>query len=138
MQRSIAWILKVKKHLLRGKQTQQEVHTPVTNNDSCKEVSAVKPNREQPLTNPKLLSVADMKEAEMAVIGYIQSQAFPEEVKTLQELQTSKDSDQQSKKSQGDCIVRKTSHISKLNPFMKDGHVAAITICLDATTCVSK
>ena len=93
----------------RKTNTARGSHSSFTNNGSCKEASAVKPKREPSLTNPKLLSVADMKEAEMIVIRYVQRQAFPEEVKTLQ-------------KSQGDCICnKKTSHISKLNPFMKDG-----------------
>ncbi len=74
----------------------------------------------------KPLTVSDLEEAERALISYVQRKFFPEEMKTLQEIQMKKTEGQENNKRQADVKIRKASHLYKLNLLIEDGVIKVV------------
>ena len=102
LKKAIAWILRIKRYLLqkiRGKDT-------VIRKDHKSQESGIQP-----------LTVSDMKEAEGVAIEFAQRRAFPKEIAILK----GKTCNPGNRRGQDDVKLKKTSSISKLHPFVRDG-----------------
>ncbi|XP_072042128.1 uncharacterized protein [Amphiura filiformis] len=80
--RCVAWILRVKKYLRKICHDRDDDRVDNGDDDGRKN-----DENEEHGNITDLLNVADMQEAERAVIVYVQTKAYPEEIMTLKELQ---------------------------------------------------
>ncbi|XP_014665117.1 PREDICTED: uncharacterized protein LOC106807320 [Priapulus caudatus] len=95
LKRSLAWILKVRRELLRRVRHKEIVDSEQTGNNQVQPQEACKEG---------FISVQDMNEAEEAIIRYAQRQAFADEIVSLSSGQ-----------------VKKSSKIRKLDPITDNG-----------------
>ena len=102
LKRAIAWILRIKKYLLQKIRSKDTVNRK----DPGSQESGI-----------QSLTVSDMKEAERAAIEFAQRRAFPKEIAILK----GKTCNPGNRRGQDDVKLKKTSSISKLHPFVKDG-----------------
>ncbi|XP_072020402.1 uncharacterized protein [Amphiura filiformis] len=116
----VAWILRVKKYLRKicHDRDDDKVDDRVDNGDDD---GRKNDENEEHGNITDLLNVADMQEAERAVIVYVQTKAYPEEIKTLKELQLRSNDSQPEDKLRKVSKIKKASPLYRLNPFIEDG-----------------
>jgi len=123
LRRAIAWILRVKKYLLHKIKQRNTVKDPEHHQDKENTDKAVltDEHKEQQFCGISPLTLADVQEAENAVIMYVQKGAYQEEIKTLSKSPEHNNGPDEKVKIRSHHSVKKSSTISKLNPFMMDG-----------------
>ncbi|VDI06661.1 Hypothetical predicted protein [Mytilus galloprovincialis] len=97
LKRSVAWILKIRKELLRR----------VSNKKQDNKMTLVKESDSKDYT--KRISLQDLKDAEHSILVYVQRQEFTDEINTLS----------------GNKTVKATSNIRKLDPVL-DGDLLRV------------
>lgn len=108
LKRATAWILKFKRMLWMMSQKQKDAHSILHLQSTDPYFSARSKNRKaesKTQFGDKALSVDDLKQAEKALVGFIQQQTFQTEMTSLRKGHT----------------VKKISSIYKLDPFLMDG-----------------
>ncbi|XP_072051635.1 uncharacterized protein [Amphiura filiformis] len=114
--RCVAWILRVKKHLRKICRDRDDDRDDDRVDDGRKN-----DENEEHGNITDLLNVADMQEAERAVIVYVQTKAYPEEIMTLKELQLRSNDSQPEGDLRQVSKIKKASPLYRLNPFIEDG-----------------
>ena len=144
LKKVVAWLLRVKELLQKSKQQVEErirasvtTHQPKRNENGDDEQNTEKdehntdnkePQEQLQVNKPTVvngghtitpqLSVQDMQKAEAAIIGFIQKQAYPEEIEHLTKTRQADADTGRQQKYQG---VKKSSSVRKLDPVYKDG-----------------
>ncbi|XP_072023349.1 uncharacterized protein [Amphiura filiformis] len=123
--RAVSWIIKIKNLLI------QRVRRKNNDNSSDKNVrhEEVKGQCQTKTDITSPLTITDIREAEKAIIGYEQKKWFPEEWKLLARQQHHNQTQKVN-----EVIVKKSSPLYKLNPYMLDrllrvgGRIAKATL----------
>lgn len=104
--KAVAWYIKLKKALILRIKKQKGF--PSYQVFTCSHSQKVSPKREVFRTKPggQLLTVEDLLQAERSVISYVQRQAFPAEITTLQMTPPK---------------VKRSSRICRLDPVLDEG-----------------
>ncbi|KAK0150375.1 hypothetical protein N1851_008532 [Merluccius polli] len=107
--RAVAWLLKLKDILLQLSQKRKEILTNMEMKDSNAEKQCLVEREMQTVKkrmNIQQITLEDVKRAENAIVRFAQTEAFPEEMNTLQKK---------------NAHVSNQSHIRKLDPILQDG-----------------
>lgn len=99
------------------------------------------------------LTVQEFEEAEIAILRYVQSQSFSKELDALKEVSSRDGGDQRGRAKQKKMVLKKTSSLTRLDPFVHEGllrvggrlsraihtrqHSPHQWACLSTTTCLS-
>ena len=137
LRRAVAWILRLKKYLLLKTRRKKAVNNQGCDNKTQQPHDRVSADRDkhdsQDVRFNKRLTTTDMQKAEKAVIQYVQNQAFPEEIKSLEETPKCDKVDHTScdRSKCKEPHVKMTSHICKLHPFMTEGVLRVAKFLVD-------
>ena len=89
LEKSVAWILKVKEILHRLCKRRQEVRDEISkaeSNPNQKKVLELKQmQKEREKIQPEIVTVGDLRETEYAILSFVQQQTFPDEINSLKE-----------------------------------------------------
>ena len=99
LKKAVAWLLRLKSILL------DRVRIFKKDKDQSKHVMITR-KQKQDKTNPYVLSVSDLENAEMAILQFCQGQGFPQEISCLQK---------------GMQNINSNSAIFRLDPFLDNG-----------------
>ena len=67
------------------------------------------------------LTVREFEEAESAILRYVQLQSFSKELDALKQVSSRDDGDQRGRAKQKKMVLKKTSSLARLDPFVHDG-----------------
>jgi len=126
LRRAVAVFLRVKEILQARRNNRLKVKDEVSNNSKDSKdrrtTTTTKVAESKSAEGPHLLlTVQDLVEAEFAIIKFVQSSAFSKEISAFKELETGKNLDRKTFRGQKKAIVKKTSPIHRLDPFLDKG-----------------
>ena len=67
------------------------------------------------------LTVQEFEEAEIAILRYVQSQSFSKELDALKQVSSRDGGDQRGRAKQKKMVLKKTSSLTRLDPFIQEG-----------------
>ena len=118
----VEWIWKLRRMLLSRSKMKQSYQQNKNTHSQLKQSNAtskgIQGNHNIQSKRTAYLTVRDLDEAEQYILMHVQRQAFPEEMKILENIQEDEASDKQMSHS---ASVRKNSHLYKLDPMMENG-----------------
>lgn len=123
LRRAVAVFLRVKETLRARRNNRLKVKDEVSNNGKDRRTTTTTKVAEfKSAEGPHLpLTVQDLVEAEFPIIKFVQSSAFSKEISAFKELETGKNLDRKKFRGQKKAIVKKTSPIHRLDPFLDKG-----------------
>ncbi|KAL7831201.1 hypothetical protein SRHO_G00307040 [Serrasalmus rhombeus] len=121
LKRAVAWFLRLKDMLMDlNKKQQKLLFTESDSHMNCTSLDMtanLQQSDDKPTLNRNTLTLEDLTRAEMEIIKYSQGQSFQDEISTL---------------TKGNKHVKRSSHLSKLDPVLQDGVLRVGGLCKSA------